>query len=69
DDWFPEFDQRRSVAKKLAEEMNLTFVPFQSMFDKALASAPKKFWAGDGVHPSPAGHALMARTWRDVVGI
>jgi lysophospholipase L1-like esterase len=69
DTWFPEFDQRRGVAKKLADEMKLTFVPFQTMFDKAVESAPPAYWAGDGVHPTLAGHALMAKTWREVVGI
>jgi lysophospholipase L1-like esterase len=69
DTWFPEFEQRRAVAKKLAEELKLTFVPFQEMFDKAVESAPPAYWAGDGVHPTLAGHALMAKTWREVVGI
>lgn len=67
--WFPEFDDRRAVAKKLAEEFELTFVPFQSMFDEGTKVAPPEYWAGDGVHPSLAGHALMAKTWREVTGI
>ena len=69
DDWFPEFDQRRAVAKKLADELSLPFVPFQSMFDAASGQAPPAYWAGDGVHPSLAGHALMAKRWREVVGV
>ncbi len=69
DDWFPEFDQRRAVANKLAEELNLDRVPFQTMFDEAVKFAPPEYWAGDGVHPTLAGHALMAKTWREVVGI
>jgi len=69
DSWFPEFDQRRAVAKRMADEFKLTFVPFQSMFDEAATKAPPSYWAGDGVHPTLAGHALMAKTWREVVGI
>ncbi len=69
DEWFPEFDQRRAVAKKLAEELGLLFVPFQSMFDEAVRKAPPAYWAADGVHPTVAGHALMAKTWRQVVGV
>jgi lysophospholipase L1-like esterase len=69
DGWFPEFDQRRAVAKRLADEMRLTFVPFQSMFDAATKDAPPAYWAGDGVHPTLAGHALMAKTWREAVGV
>jgi len=67
--WFPKFDERRAVAKKLADEMKLTFVPFQPMFDEASKQAPPPYWAGDGVHPTLAGHALMAKTWREVVGL
>jgi lysophospholipase L1-like esterase len=69
DTWFPEFDQRRAVANKLAAELKLDRVPFQSMFDAAVELAPPEYWAGDGVHPTLAGHALMAKTWREVAGI
>ncbi len=67
--WFPEFDRRRAAARKLAEELDLALVPFQSMFDQAVKHAKPEYWAADGVHPTLAGHALMAQTWRDVVGI
>ena len=48
DKWFPEFDQYRSIAKKLAIENKAVFVPFQSMFDEAVKYAEPKHWAGDG---------------------
>ncbi|MDZ7618656.1 MAG: lipolytic protein G-D-S-L family, partial [Patescibacteria group bacterium] len=67
--WFPEFDQRRAVAKKLANELGLVFAPFQAAFDEAIKKAPPAYWAGDGVHPTMAGHALMARVWRESVGV
>ncbi len=69
DKWFPEFDERRAVAAALAKELKLTFVPFQSMFDKASKVVPPNYWAGDGVHPTLAGHALMTKTWREVTGL
>ena len=69
DKWFPEFDQRREVANKIAADMSLTLVPFQKMFDATLDKFEPKHWAGDGVHPTKAGHELMAKTWREVVGI
>ncbi len=70
DSWFPEFDERRAVAKKVAKEARATWVPFQSMFDDAVSDeTPPDYWAGDGVHPTTAGHALMARTWLDVTGL
>ena len=57
-----------AVTKKLAQEFKLTFVPFQSEFDKAVKAAPAKFWLWDGIHPSQPGHAFMARVWRRHVG-
>ena len=68
--WFPEFDERRAAAARVAKGAGALWVPFQSMFDKAVAAGTKpEYWAADGVHPSVAGHALMAKTWREVAGI
>ncbi len=70
DEWFPEFDERRAVAKEVAKAAGTLWVPFQTMFDAAIAAGTTpNYWAGDGVHPSLAGHTLMAKTWREIVGI
>lgn len=68
DNWIEEIDQRREVVAGLARDFDAVFVPFQSMFDEATKSAPPAYWAEDGVHPSAAGHQLMARTWLSAVG-
>ena len=65
--WFPEFDDYRAAAKRVAEEAGAVFVPFQEMFDRAAKLAPPERWAKDGVHPTADGAALMAHTWRRVV--
>jgi len=67
DKWFPEFTERLEVARSVAKEQSLTRVPFQEMFDEAVKEAPPQYWAADGVHPTLAGHSLMAKTWRNVV--
>lgn len=69
DSWFPEFDEYRAAAQRVASAHGATWVGFQSMFDAALDFAPPQHWAGDGVHPSGAGAALMAQTWRAAVGV
>lgn len=70
DTWEPEFSERRAVAKAAAKQAGTVWVPFQSMFNEAMDEAtPASYWAGDGVHPTMAGHALMARTWLDVTGL
>jgi lysophospholipase L1-like esterase len=62
--WFPEFEERRGAAARVARAAGATFVPFQASFDRAVqgGSAPE-YWAADGVHPTPAGHQLMADAW------
>ena len=67
--WFPEFDNYRAAARAVANRHGATWVPFQQAFDAALDVAPAEYWAGDGVHPSPAGAALMAQTWLRATGM
>jgi lysophospholipase L1-like esterase len=63
DKWFPEFDAYRAAAQRVADAHRATFIPFQAMFDEAIKYAPPAHWAGDGVHPTPAGASLMAHNW------
>ncbi len=67
DKWFPEFDNYRAAARRVATDAHAVFVPFQAMFDEAVKSAPPQYWAADGVHPTIAGAGLMAQTWVDTV--
>ena len=69
DKWFPEFDKYRASARKVSDEHGAVFVPFQSMFDEAVKIAPPSHWAGDGVHPSQYGAALMANFWLKAVSV
>jgi lysophospholipase L1-like esterase len=62
--WFPEFDQRRAAAARVAAAARATFVPLQATFDRKVRTSPPEYWAADGVHPTPAGHALIAEQWR-----
>ena len=59
DRWEP-FHDFRTVAKQIAVDYKGVFLPYHSIFDKALASAPVEYWCPDGVHPSMAGGHLMA---------
>lgn len=55
--------KRQAVVRKLAARYNAVFVGFQEVFDKACAKVPADYWIWDGVHPTVAGHELMAREW------
>jgi len=55
--------QRAEVVKSLAKEFDAVFIPLQSVFEAASQRAPMAHWAADGVHPTPAGHQLIADAW------
>lgn len=61
--WNGHMRERRAIVKSLAEKYRTIFVPFGSMFEKALEKAPAKHWSPDGIHLTMAGNELMAREW------
>lgn len=67
--WYPMFDEFRKSARKLSEEFNTVFVPFQSGFDAAVKLAPARYWSNDGVHPDLPGRQLMANMWMEATGL
>jgi len=66
--WFPEFDQYRAASRRVAAKPGALFVPFHEVFTAALEHQPAEHWARDGVHPTRAGAALMAKEWLRVAG-
>lgn len=58
-----EMRKRQEVVARLAAKYNLPLVHYQRAFDDACKLAPAEHWSWDGIHPSYAGHALMAREW------
>jgi lysophospholipase L1-like esterase len=65
--WYPAFDEYRKAAREIAGTYDAVFIPYQSIFEKALKSAPGVYWTGDGVHPTLAGAHLMAHAWLEAV--
>ena len=58
-----EVAKRQEITKKIAEDFGVSFVPLQGRFDSASLSRGVKYLSADGVHPTPAGHELIARAW------
>ena len=48
-----------------AKEFEAVHIPMQDIFDEALSVAPAVHWIWDGIHPLPAGHEIIARSWLD----
>lgn len=63
-----DLDPKIGIFKDLAAEFDAIWVEFDTEFIVATESQSPAYWAFDGVHPSNAGHALMAAAWLRVVG-
>ena len=57
----------QKASKEIAEEFNLIFVPLQEVFDEASKNCDIFELLWDGVHPTTAGHQLIARQWKKCV--
>lgn len=66
--WVEPFSAYQASAKRISDEFEAIWVPFQEAFDKAVKLADPTYWAADGVHPSMAGAQLMAKTWLEALG-
>ena len=58
-----EVELRADLAKKVAERNGLEFIPLQRKFDEVAKIVSPSYWLEDGVHPTSAGHELIAREW------
>ena len=67
--WVRKLTARREVVRRLAEAFQAHFVPLQDPFHEAAAKEGAKAWLHDGIHPTPEGHALIAREWLRVTGL
>jgi acyl-CoA thioesterase-1 len=67
--WREDLSPKIEVVRRLASEFNATLVPLDQRFSAAARKRPPDFWAPDGVHPSEAGHTLIAQAWLEAVGV
>ena len=67
--WREDLNPKIDAVRKLAVEFGAELLPLDGLFAQAATQAPAVYWAGDGVHPSAAGHALIAETWLENAGL
>ena len=63
DGWNTDFKEYQKVATQIAKDYDGVLIPYQSIFEEALEKGAVSHWCPDGVHPSMAGHYLMANAW------
>ena len=66
--WREDLDPKIEVVHRLAREFKAILVPLDKVFKEASLRQIPAYWAPDGVHPSLAGHALIAQAWLRHVG-
>jgi lysophospholipase L1-like esterase len=67
--WREDLDPKIAVVRRLAQEFEAIYVPLDGLFAAAATRREPAFWLPDGVHPTPAGHALIAQAWLRAVGV
>ena len=55
------------IVHKLAKEFEAVLIPLDKMFRDSCSLQLPEYWASDGVHPTPEGHSLIAKTWLEHV--
>jgi lysophospholipase L1-like esterase len=67
--WREDLDPKIQAIRELAMEYNALYVPLDGLFAQVTMRAEPAYWAYDGVHPTGAGHALIADAWLRAVGV
>lgn len=65
--WREDLDPKIHVVRDLARDFDAALIPLDGLFAQAATRQDPTFWAADGVHPTLAGHGLIARAWLDTV--
>ncbi|OPA77703.1 GDSL family lipase [Paenibacillus selenitireducens] len=67
--WREDLDPKIQVVRELAAEFSALYIPTDGLFAQASMIQPPAHWAEDGVHPSVAGHRLIAEAWLKTVQV
>jgi lysophospholipase L1-like esterase len=61
--WDAGMKDRRAVVARLGKKYDAAVARFQAALDRAAERAPAEHWVWDGVHPTTAGHQVLADEW------
>ena len=67
EEWREDLDPKLDVVRKLAVEYGAILVPADLELNRQAVAVGAATLAGDGVHPTTAGHRAIADLWRRVV--
>ena len=62
-----DLDPKIQAVRELARAYGAHLLAADGMFAELAATTGPEYWAADGVHPTPAGHAALAAAWLRLV--
>ncbi|TCC26573.1 SGNH/GDSL hydrolase family protein [Kribbella speibonae] len=65
--WRTDLDPKIQVVRELALRYDAQLLAADGMFAELASTTGPEYWAADGVHPTPAGHAALASAWLRLV--
>ncbi|WP_245179751.1 GDSL-type esterase/lipase family protein [Streptomyces montanisoli] len=66
-EWRTDLGLKIQVVRKLARTYGAHLLAADDMFAELATTTGPEYWAADGVHPTPAGHAALAAAWLRMV--
>ncbi len=68
--WRGDLYEKMDVIQKLASEYSLSYIPLHKIFSQLIENGDHEasYWSGDGIHPTYAGHLVIARELLKALG-
>ncbi|MEU8709833.1 SGNH/GDSL hydrolase family protein [Streptomyces sp. NPDC048565] len=68
--WREDIDPRIQAVRRLAEEFDAELLAADGLLNQAArAVGGAELIAGDGIHPTPLGHTVLAEAWTELAGL
>jgi lysophospholipase L1-like esterase len=67
--WRVDLNAKIAAVRRVARDAGCALVPLDGLFAAAATRREPAYWAEDGIHPTPAGHGLIARAWLAAFGV
>ncbi|MCX5071426.1 SGNH/GDSL hydrolase family protein [Streptomyces sp. NBC_00513] len=65
--WRIDLDPKIQAVRRLAAKYGAQLLDADGLFTELAVTTGPEYWAADGVHPTPAGHAALAKAWLRLV--
>lgn len=67
--WREDLDPKIQAVRRLAREFGAVYIPLDGLLAELITTREPQYYSADGVHPTDAGHAFIAKAWLKAVGL